>query len=590
MKILGLKFSHDAAFALIDDGKLIFSYEMEKLHNFRRYAEFCITTDEVENILLQYGYNFEMIDQIVIDGWSNWNGGPINPASGDNALSFEFKWKGKDVRLTMDDLAGYGHIVKKTDNILRASDFEFREQQFFYKSYLHVAGHIASAYCTSPFSVKAEDSFILVWDGGMPPQLFYYRYKENQVLNLGVLFPVIGYVYINFAHAFKPFNETSYSLSTAGKAMAYMAMGKVNDIILDNYRNIYSDLTDMIGDIEIDKEMVSEVTLQFVKSAQDLAARNNFPHEDMLTTFQGFMQELLLEHLQRKVTEFPGLHANLCIAGGCALNIKWNNSIRNSSIFRDVWVPPFPNDAGSAIGAACNEMMTVNSIRSLEWSVYSGPAISINEKETGKNEIQAHYSARDCNLDELAHILHAYNEPVVFLNERAEMGPRALGNRSILAPAVSLTMKKRLNEMKNREDYRPVAPICLEEYAPSVFTPGTADPYMLFEHHVKENWKDKVPAICHLDGSARLQTINENENNAIYRLLFHYHQLSGIPLLCNTSANFNGRGFFPDVESAMKWNKANLIWSNYVLYIKNESILFEELFNRSVLNLQRSSR
>src|SRR5689334_21619970 len=173
MKILGLKFSHDAAFALIDDGKLIFSYEMEKLHNFRRYAEFCITTDEVENILLQYGYNFEMIDQIVIDGWSNWNGGPINPASGDNALSFEFKWKGKDVRLTMDDLAGYGHILKKTDNILRASDFEFREQQFFYKSYLHVSGHIASAFCTSPFSVKAEDSFILVWDVGMPPQLFY---------------------------------------------------------------------------------------------------------------------------------------------------------------------------------------------------------------------------------------------------------------------------------------------------------------------------------------------------------------------------------------------------------------------------------
>jgi carbamoyltransferase len=361
-----------------------------------------------------------------------------------------------------------------------------------------------------------------------------------------------------------------------------MALGKVNDVILQKYRNIFSDLTDMIGDIEIDKDMVAEVTRQFVMSAQDFAASDDLPHEDMLASFQAFMQELLLEHLQRKVTEFPGLHNNLCIAGGCALNIKWNNSIRNSKIFKDVWVPPIPNDAGSAIGAACCEMMATDGLRSLEWSVYSGPAINSNGKEPGNNEAVDQYSYRDCSLQELAYILHEYNEPVVFLNERAEMGPRALGNRSILAPAVSPTMKKRLNEMKNREDYRPVAPICLEEYAPSIFTPGAADPYMLFEHYVNETWKDKIPAICHLDGSARLQTVNEKENNEIYRLLLNYYKLSGVPLLCNTSANLNGRGFFPDVQSAMKWNKSNLIWSNYVLYVKNEFVHFEKLINKSV--------
>jgi len=131
-------------------------------------------------------------------------------------------------------------------------------------------------------------------------------------------------------------------------------------------------------------------------------------------------------------------------------------------------------------------------------------------------------------------------------------------------------MKAKLNAMKNRENYRPVAPICMEEFAPDIFAPGTPDPYMLFEHFVKEAWKERVPAICHLDGSARLQTVNAWRNPVVYDLLKAYFRLSGIPLLCNTSANLNGSGFFPDVQSAMRWDKANFIWSNDILYTKRD--------------------
>jgi len=176
----------------------------------------------------------------------------------------------------------------------------------------------------------------------------------------------------------------------------------------------------------------------------------------------------------------------------------------------------------------------------------------------------------ECTLMELAAVLHTYDEPVVFLNGRAELGPRSLGNRSILSSASSPDMKRRLNEMKKREHYRPVAPICIEEKAQEIFFPGTADPYMLYEHFIKPEWKGKIPAICHLDGSARLQTINENENLTVYTLLKHYFKISGIPVLCNTSANLNGSGFFPDVESAMKWGWANLIWSDSVLFVKKD--------------------
>ncbi|MBK3648038.1 carbamoyltransferase C-terminal domain-containing protein, partial [Streptomyces sp. MBT33] len=173
-----------------------------------------------------------------------------------------------------------------------------------------------------------------------------------------------------------------------------------------------------------------------------------------------------------------------------------------------------------------------------------------------------------CELRDLARLLHDNDEPVVFLNGRAEIGPRALGNRSILAPAGSPKMKDLLNEVKEREFYRPVAPICLEESAPEIFSPGTPDPYMLFDHAVREDWKDRVPAVCHLDGTARLQTVNRAENAAVHELLTHYHELSGIPLLCNTSANHKGSGFFPDVRSAMEWGRVRLIWSDGTLFTR----------------------
>jgi carbamoyltransferase len=162
--------------------------------------------------------------------------------------------------------------------------------------------------------------------------------------------------------------------------------------------------------------------------------------------------------------------------------------------------------------------------------------------------------------------MHAENEPVVVLSGRAELGPRALGNRSILSPATDPAMKNRLNAIKNRADYRPVAPICLVGRAPEVFDPGTPDPFMLFEHRLRSGWAERVPAIVHLDGTARLQTIDEHSDLAAARILTAYAEISGVPVLCNTSANFEGRGFFPDVASAARWGGTRYIWSDGLLY------------------------
>ena len=225
---------------------------------------------------------------------------------------------------------------------------------------------------------------------------------------------------------------------------------------------------------------------------------------------------------------------------------------------------------GSGIGAACCGMIAGAGVNSLDWDVYSGPRVLQHLPDSG-------WIRKTATIEQLALLLFLENEPVVFINGRAELGPRALGNRSILAAATNAHMKQVLNHVKNREDYRPVAPICLEEDAKDLFIPGSRDPFMVFDHVVRPEWVDRIPAIRHIDGTARLQTINEAENPVIYHLLSEYKKLSGIPLLCNTSANYNGKGFFPDPLTAMKWNKVNYVWCDNTLYEKERKTTFADI-------------
>ncbi|WP_130856639.1 carbamoyltransferase N-terminal domain-containing protein [Olivibacter jilunii] len=565
MVICGIKLTHDGAVALIDNGKLIFSYEMEKLDNMPRHSDFSITLEKVEDILSSHGYSLKEIDRLVLDGWDFYTINAHLSAEQREKLSFKITIDAEN-SMVIDKIAEYGHFVGETENILKQENFEVTAYSLAYNSYKHVSSHVFAAYCTSPFAKRGEDSYILVWDGGMPPQLFYYRYNENTVENLGPLFPFMGYMYIIFSQEFEPFNLLKKGdLSVAGKVMAYVALGKLDTMVMDKFREIYTELIEDVEYLTMNIDRVMKITADFIRQSKEFCDSKKILHANMLATFQVFLQELLIENLEQKVRETPDLMKNLCFSGGSALNIKWNSGIRKSSIFNETWVPPFPNDAGCAIGAACCEMIVSDNLKALEWSVYSGPPVMES------NLTESEYLSKDCTLEELANILFKYNEPVVFINGSAEMGPRSLGNRSLLSPAVSPDMKKMLNKMKGREDYRPVAPICMEENAMEVFDPGVPDPYMLYEHIVRIGWKDKVPAICHLDGTARLQTVNKDQNPVIYELLSHYKKLSGIPLLCNTSANFNGKGFFPDIKSVMEWGKADFIWNNGRIYFKKDS-------------------
>ncbi|HEX3961241.1 MAG TPA: carbamoyltransferase N-terminal domain-containing protein [Trebonia sp.] len=543
MLICGMKLSHDGAVALLHDNRLVFSVEVEKLHNNHRYAK-VPDLGLVFQLVRDYGYDPADVDHFVIDGWRR-------------TERLE-AWGGQQVRVeTAPYRRGMAHAELFHAYKLRMLDLD-------YLSYHHYAGHVASALCTSPALARGEDSYVVCWDGGMFPYLYHYSVTDNRLRDLGPLFSMIGNTYQTLANRYPPFDvELPFQafMALPGKIMSYVAKGRPSDAGRKMFADAYEQArTAVFGTGPVPDERNIDINgrnllAEMTKRVTDVGA----DPEDMLATMQDFMGDMLLRTLTAAVDADGRRTPNLCLVGGCALNIKWNRAIRESGIAAEVWVPPFPNDAGSALGTACCALLDSSADKALAWDVYSGPTLLPSEAAEG-------WMSRSCTPAELAQILHTRGDPVVFLSGRAELGPRALGHRSILAPAVDPAMKARLNEVKQREPYRPVAPICLEHRASEVFDPGTADPFMLFDQDVRSRWRDRVPAICHLDGTSRIQTVNRRQEPVVHELLTAYEHLSGIPLLCNTSANFNGSGFFPDVRSAMDWGKIPCVWSEGRLY------------------------
>jgi len=552
MKIVGIKLTHDAAVALIDDGRLIFSIEEEKIENNPRYSSFNLKNFSIEKVLNSYGYSMESIDRFVVDGWNN---GYVHHLF--NKSEFH--------KL---ELHGYDPITNGQP-LLDVKTFNSRVLPI-YSSYQHVSGHAIGAYCTSPFSKTLQSSYILVWDGAIGPQLYYFDSKLKEFQTIGWVNKIYGCAYAEFAHKFPPFSSSDlYDMSIPGKVMAYLAKGKIQKELLDFSIQFYNQIYLSKEGKNLDCRGLSKKVQEAIYQRGVTAG---YPEDDIMTTFSTFLGELLITGLANIIGNYPDRAKKICYAGGCALNIKWNGLIRSSGIFDEVWIPPFPNDSGSAIGTACCEMVNVSGVFSLVWNLYSGPKL-VDNLERPQN-----WSTQPCSILALSKILHYCGEPVVVLNGNAELGPRALGNRSILAPSTTNLMKATLNELKQREDFRPIAPICIEEEAGDYFFPGTSDPLMLFDHEILKNKLHLIPAVAHLDGTARLQTVNEDDNPLIYKLLKEYKNLSGIPILCNTSANFNGSGFFPDVASAIKWGKCNFIWSDGCLWY-NKSNVDENMLN-----------
>jgi len=550
--ICGLKLTHDGGLAIVEGNRLLCSIEAEKLENRPRYSAMNRAADILRE-LAACGLEPGDVAGFAVDGW----------VTDDNGLSrIDVIQDGGGV--VQIEVAGYDDHGSAVNLLAAPAETStMLGRPISYRSRTHATGHALASYCTSPFATAGRSALVLVWDGGMPPCLYRFDAGINSLTRIGSLFGIVGNIYPIFASHFSPFridwraraavSGLEFLLPISGKAMAYAAIGEPSEAAID-----------IMAGVTAETAPVDSATkcFQWGHRVIDRLRPLGLTDAAVLASFEKHLGRLLLSGLESALAAEPGLRGMpICLSGGCALNIKWNAAIRRSGLFEDVWVPPFPNDSGSAIGAACAEMITRTGRPALEWSEFSGPHVLAVPRLPGN------WTSRTCDIGELARILAADGEPVVVLHGRAELGPRALGHRSIVAPATDSSMRERLNAMKGREWYRPVAPICLQDHAPEVFAPGTRDPFMLFEHQVRDEWRHRVPAVVHVDGSARLQTVGP-DNPLMHRLLTSYHRLTGIPVLCNTSANRAGSGFFPDALSAMEWDRANHVWSDGTLYSK----------------------
>jgi carbamoyltransferase len=222
-----------------------------------------------------------------------------------------------------------------------------------------------------------------------------------------------------------------------------------------------------------------------------------------------------------------------------------NAVIRDKGPFKNIWVQPAAGDAGTALGAALWVDVNMNAKRNGERyaatmeHVYWGPSYSDEEIEKFMTWAKMPYKKLKDVAKETAAIL-ADNKIIAWYQGRMEFGPRSLGSRSILASPIPAEMQAKLNDIKDREDFRPVAPVVLEEDAAEWFVGGSFSPFMLFVYPVQDDKADKIPAVRHTDGTARVQTVNRNQHPEYYDLISEFKKLTGVPVLVNTS--FNTRG------------------------------------------------
>jgi carbamoyltransferase len=272
-------------------------------------------------------------------------------------------------------------------------------------------------------------------------------------------------------------------------------------------------------------------------------------HADLAASVQARLQEVLLELA-------TWLHARtgepaLTMAGGVALNCVANSYLAEQGPFERIWVQPAAGDAGTALGAALHVAQALGDPVAPMPTAALGRGWSDDELAAWLTTSRVPYERPADLADAVAEVIAA-DGVVAWFQGRSEYGPRALGHRSLLANASRAENLSRLNDVKGREQFRPVAPMVLGERAAEVFDGPLPSPYMLFTHRVRPAWRRRIPAVVHVDGSARIQTVERADEPLLARLLEAVERRTGVPVVVNTSLNTAGRPMVDDPRDALE--------------------------------------
>jgi carbamoyltransferase len=273
-------------------------------------------------------------------------------------------------------------------------------------------------------------------------------------------------------------------------------------------------------------------------------------HAQLAASVQRRLEEVLLD-LAGWLHERTGDRA-LVMAGGVALNCVANSRLWRDGPFDDVWVQPASGDSGTALGAAMQVAHELGDVVASMRTAALGRGWDDDALAARLRTAGVEFSQPDDVADAVAEVL-ADNGVVAWFQGRSEYGPRALGHRSLLADPRHAANLEKLNDIKGREQFRPVAPMVLAERAPDIFCDGPLpSPFMLFTHRVREGWAERIPAVVHVDGTARIQTVDRDEEPLVARMLERFEARTGVPVVVNTSLNTAGRPMVDDPRDALE--------------------------------------
>jgi carbamoyltransferase len=272
-------------------------------------------------------------------------------------------------------------------------------------------------------------------------------------------------------------------------------------------------------------------------------------HADLAASVQRRLEEVLLA-LAGRLAEQTG-ERRLAMAGGVALNCVANSRLARESGFERIWVQPAAGDSGTALGAATHVSECLGAAPRPMRSAALGRSWTDEELEGWLTSAAVPFVR--CDDIALAVAERLADDAVVAWHQgRSEWGPRALGHRSLLADPRRVDNLERLNDIKGREQFRPVAPMVLESRAGEVFEGPLPSPYMLFTHRVRSGWESRIPAVVHVDGTARIQTVDAAQEPLVARMLARFERLTGVPVVVNTSLNTAGRPMVDDPRDALE--------------------------------------
>jgi carbamoyltransferase len=272
-------------------------------------------------------------------------------------------------------------------------------------------------------------------------------------------------------------------------------------------------------------------------------------HADLAASVQQVLEDVLLD-LARWLNGRTG-DRSLAMAGGVALNCVANSRLASEGPFDRIWVQPAAGDAGTALGGALCLSSEAGEATLPMPDAYLGRGWSADELAAWLDVAAWPYERPPSIADAVAAELAA-DRIVAWFQGRSEFGPRALGSRSLLAHPGRRANLDRLNAVKGREEFRPVAPMVLAERAAEVFHGPLPSPYMLFVHQVAQDWQDKIPAVVHVDGTARVQTVDRREQPLVAGMLAGFAARTGLPVVVNTSLNTAGRPMVDDPRDALE--------------------------------------